>query len=48
MAATVSGGWNVVLRNRNFKVGDHILFFEYDSFIPTNAVNFARLSVTWD
>lgn len=42
MAVTVSGGWTVVLRNRKFKVGDHILFFEPDSFIPSDTVNFGR------
>lgn len=39
---TVSGGWNVVVRKRNFKVGDHVLFFECDSFIPSTVVKFGR------
>lgn len=39
---TVSGGWNVVVRKRKFKVGDHVLYFECDSFIPGNAVKFGR------
>lgn len=38
----VSGGWQVVVRKRNFKIGDHILFFECDSFIPGAAVKFGR------
>lgn len=38
----VSGGWEVVVRKRKFKVGDHILFFECDSFIPEAAVKFGR------
>lgn len=42
MVVTVSGGWQVVLRNRKFKVGDHILFFEPDSFIPSDTVKFGR------
>lgn len=42
MIATVSGGWSVVLRSRDFKVGDHILYFECDSFIPATAVKFGR------
>ncbi|KAL1868924.1 hypothetical protein Daus18300_005760 [Diaporthe australafricana] len=36
---TVDGGWNVVTINE-FKVDEHILFFETDSFIPTTLVSF--------
>lgn len=42
MVVTVSGGWNVVIRKRHFKVGDHVLFFEPDSFIPISTFNFGR------
>ncbi|KAG6362636.1 hypothetical protein INS49_007728 [Diaporthe citri] len=35
MIVTVSGGWNVVIRKRKFKVGEHILFCKPDTFIPS-------------
>lgn len=38
----VSGGWDVVIRKRHFKVGDHVLFFEPDSFIPLSSATFGR------
>lgn len=38
----VSGDWEVVIRKRNFKVGDHVLFFEPDSFIPLSSATFGR------
>ncbi|KAK7704194.1 hypothetical protein SLS64_008752 [Diaporthe eres] len=42
MVVTVSGGWSIVLRKRHFKVGDHVLFFEPDSFLPICAAHLGR------
>ncbi|KAH8788081.1 hypothetical protein F5883DRAFT_657561 [Diaporthe sp. PMI_573] len=43
VVATVSpGGYEVVIRKGNWDVGDHVLFFEVDSFIPA-----ACLKIGW-
>lgn len=48
--ATVENGWNVVVYHGDFLVGDLILFFEIDSFIPASAGRFKWEhygSLTW-
>ncbi|KAJ0120733.1 hypothetical protein J7T55_015465 [Diaporthe amygdali] len=37
---TITGGWNVVVNKSNSKVGDYVIFFEIDSFIPTTVIDF--------
>lgn len=39
--ATIGGGWTVVVHHGNFDVGDLVLFFEIDSFIPAISGNFS-------
>ena len=41
--AIIGGGWPVVIKKGEFKVGDSGLFFEVDSFIPMSDPRFAFL-----
>ncbi|POS71561.1 hypothetical protein DHEL01_v210042 [Diaporthe helianthi] len=41
--ATVSGDFDVVIRKGKFKVGELILYFEVDSFIPSSALKLSWL-----
>lgn len=38
---TIDGGWNVVVFHGQFSVGQLVLFFEIDSFIPAIGGRFA-------
>lgn len=38
--ATVGGGWTVVVYHGDFSIGEMILYFEIDSFIPATNVRF--------
>lgn len=42
VVVTVADRWDVVIKKREYKVGDHVLFFEVDSFIPATAVKLGR------
>lgn len=42
----VIGGWQVIVKKTEFKIGDDCLFFEIDSFIPATDERFAFLKKT--
>ena len=37
------GGWQVVVKKGEFKVGDKVIYFEIDSFLPKGIKQFAFL-----
>lgn len=37
----IIGGWSVVIKKDEFKAGDKVLYFEIDSFLPTNVPQFS-------
>ena len=37
------GGWQVVVKKDEFKVGDKVIYFEIDSFLPKGIKQFAFL-----
>lgn len=41
--SAVIGGWNVVVKKNEFEVGDEVLYFEIDSFLPGNVPEFEFL-----
>lgn len=41
--ATISGEFDVVVRKGKWNVGDYVLFFEVDSFIPASALKLGWL-----
>lgn len=41
------GGWQVVVKKDEFKVGDKVIYFEIDSFLPKGIKQFAFL-VEWN
>lgn len=44
IVTAVIGGWNVVVKRDEFNVGDTVLYFEIDSFLPANVKQFAFLA----
>ena len=49
--AIIGGGWPVVIKKGEFKVGDSGVFFEVDSFLPINDSRYSFLEknkITWN
>jgi hypothetical protein len=44
VATVAPGDYEVVIRKGNWNVGDHVLFFEVDSFIPASALKIGWLN----
>lgn len=42
-AATIDGGWKVVVKKQEFEIGDKCIYFEIDSILPTGDPRFAFL-----
>src|SRR5574344_797549 len=39
----IIGGWQVVVRKGEFKVGDEVYYFEIDAFLPQGVAQFEHL-----